>query len=146
MKNKFLILLMMPLLVSVLFACANTKSGVRVHPEKVTGSPNCTECHTDAYAAFNHQSVDFFRKHGIFASNTRGGACASCHAESFCADCHAHKEELKPSEKYMDSPERSLPHRGDYLFQHRIDGKLNPAACVKCHGRQNNERCVTCHK
>lgn len=137
---------MMPILASVLFACANTKSGVRIHPEKVTGSPNCTECHTDAYAAFNHQAVDFFRKHSVFAMNTRAGSCASCHAESFCADCHAHKEELKPSEKYMDSPERALPHRGDYLFQHRIDGKVNPAACAKCHGRTNNERCLTCHK
>ena len=145
MKNKILILLMMPLLVTVLFACANTKSGALVHPEKVTGTPNCTECHTDAYAAMNHQAVDFFRKHSVFASNARR-ACASCHAESFCADCHAHKEELKPSEKYMESPERSLPHRGDYLSQHRIDGKLNPASCVKCHGRTNNERCVTCHK
>jgi hypothetical protein len=136
---------MMPLLLSVLFACANTNSGARIHPEAVTGIPNCTECHTDSWGALNHQAVDFFLKHGVFASNARQ-ACASCHAESFCSDCHAHKEEIKPSDKYRDAPERWLPHQGDYLNQHKIDGRINPASCVKCHGRQNNERCLTCHK
>ena len=145
MKSKILILLMVPLMALLLVACANTKSGALIHPEAVTGTPNCTECHTDAYAAMNHQAVDFFKKHSVFASNARR-ACASCHAESFCTDCHAHKEELKPSVKYTQQVERTLPHRGDYLSQHRIDGKINPASCAKCHGRTNNERCLTCHK
>ena len=145
MKNRFLVLLMMPLLLSVLFACANTNSGPLTHPEAVTAIPNCSECHSDSWAAMNHKAVDFFQKHGVFASNARR-ACASCHAESFCADCHANKEEIKPSDKYKDSPERWLPHRGDYLTQHKIDGRINPASCVKCHGRQNNERCLSCHR
>jgi hypothetical protein len=133
------------MVLSVLFACANTNSSARIHPEAVKGIPNCTECHTDSWGNMNHQAVDFFQKHGVFASNARR-ACAACHAESFCADCHAHKEEIKPSDKYKDAPERWLPHRGDYLSQHRIDGRINPASCVKCHGRQNNERCLTCHR
>jgi hypothetical protein len=29
---------------------------------------------------------------------------------------------------------------------HRIEGKLDPASCYRCHGRANNERCVACHK
>jgi len=136
--------MMVPALVWLLCACANTASVARVHPEAVTGLPNCTECHTDAWASLNHQAPDFMIKHKIYA-NSRV-ACAACHQESFCSDCHAHKEEIKPSDKYFNSPELSLPHRGDYLSQHKIDGKINPASCVKCHGRQNNERCITCHR
>lgn len=145
MRNKiFLPIIMVPLLLSVLYACANTNSVARVHPEAVQGLPNCSECHTDSWGALNHKAPDFMAKHGTYAGNKY--ACAVCHQESFCADCHAHKEEIKPSDKYKDSPERNLPHRGDYLNQHKIDGKINPAACFRCHGRQNNERCITCHR
>lgn len=145
MKNsKFLLLILVPMLACMLYACANTTSVARVHPEAVSGLPNCTECHTDSWGALNHQAPDFMLKHKIYAGSKF--ACASCHQESFCADCHAHKEEIKPSDKYFNSPERSLPHRGDYLSQHKIDGKINPASCFKCHGRQNNEGCVTCHR
>jgi len=137
-------MLTIPLVGSILHACANTTSIVRVHPEKVTGMPDCTECHTDRWALFNHKADGFFEKHRFYAQ--QGQACATCHEESFCVDCHAHKEEIKPSDKYADSPERVLPHRGDYLSQHRIDGRVNPATCAKCHGRQNNEGCTTCHR
>jgi len=135
---------MVPLLLSILYACANTSSIARVHPEAVQGLPNCSECHSDSWGALNHKAPDFMEKHGIYAGTRQ--ACATCHQESFCADCHAHKEEIKPSDKYKDSPERNLPHRGDYLSQHKIDGKVNPASCFRCHGRQNNERCITCHR
>lgn len=136
---------MIPLVLSVLYACANTSSIARIHPEAVTGFPNCSECHSDSLAAMNHQESDFFKKHGFFAGSSRQ-TCAACHQESFCSDCHAHKEEIKPSDKFADSPERNLPHRGNYLSQHKIDGKINPVSCVKCHGRQNNERCASCHR
>ncbi|WP_246153076.1 cytochrome C [Oryzomonas rubra] len=136
---------MVVLIVSTLYACANTASIVKTHPEKVTGMPDCRECHTDTWQAFNHKAADFFPKHRFYAQEQRL-ACAACHEESFCSDCHAHKEEIKPSDKFADSPERTLPHRGDYLSQHKIDGRINPASCVKCHGRQNNERCATCHR
>lgn len=135
----------MLLLLSVLYACASTTSVAVVHPEKVSGLPNCTECHTDAYGFMNHKALDFNLKHKFYAASSRQ-ACASCHQESFCVDCHAHKEELKPSDKFADSPERMLPHRGDYLGQHKIDGRIDPTGCAKCHGRQNNERCASCHK
>lgn len=131
MKNKILILTV-PLILSVLYACANTGSVAIIHPEAVKGLPNCTECHTDSYGAMNHQALDFNRKHGIYASTSRQ-TCSACHQESFCADCHAHKEEIKPSDKFAESPERMLPHRGDYLVQHRIDGRIDPASCAKCH-------------
>lgn len=144
MKNKILIILI-PMVLFCLYACANNKSIARVHPEEVKGMPNCAECHSDSWATFDHQAHDFYTKHRFYASSSRQ-ACAACHQESFCVDCHAHKEEIKPSDKYTDSPERMLPHRGDYISQHKIDGRINPAACAKCHGRQNNERCITCHR
>jgi hypothetical protein len=127
-----------------LYACANTKSVARVHPEPLKVKTDCTECHSDSWAALNHKAVDFYAKHKFYASSKF--ACSSCHQESFCSDCHSHKEELKPSTKYGDAVERSLPHRGDYLNQHKIDGKINPTSCVKCHGRQNNEGCKSCHR
>ena len=140
-----MIILLISVVACTLYACANTTSIVKTHPEKVTGLPDCRECHTDNWQAFNHKAADFFEKHRFYAQEQRL-ACASCHEESFCIDCHAHKEEIKPSDMYADSPERNLPHRGDYLSQHKIDGRINPASCAKCHGRQNNERCTTCHR
>lgn len=137
--------MVMPMVLFLLYACANTRSIAITHPEAVKGMPDCTECHTDKYASMNHKALDFYQKHGFYAASSRI-ACASCHQEGFCVDCHASKDELKPSEKFADSPERMLPHRGDYLGQHKIDGRIDPSSCAKCHGRQNNQRCTTCHK
>jgi hypothetical protein len=134
MKNKTVkitMLLLLSVLTLVLFACAHTQSMVIKHPTEVEGMPICSECHTDWRAALDHANKQ---------------ACDVCHKESFCSDCHAHKEELKPSDKYKDSPQLAMPHRGDYLNQHKIDGSINPASCFPCHGRQNNGRCSECHK
>lgn len=143
-NRKRLLILMVPLFASILYACANTASVPRIHPEAVKTMPNCTECHTNSWGALNHKAPDFLLKHKIYAGSRY--ACATCHQESFCSDCHAHREEIKPSSKYSTSPDRYLPHRGDYLSQHKIDGRVNPASCVACHGRQNNERCKSCHR
>ena len=145
MKNRLYIILIPLILGAVLYACANTKSVAKVHPTEVKGLVDCGECHTDNWAALNHQADDFYRRHKFYAGQQRF-ACQTCHQESFCADCHAHKEEIKPSDKYKTSPERQLPHRGDYLSRHKIEGRIDPASCLKCHGRTNNERCKTCHR
>ncbi|WP_136514714.1 cytochrome C [Geomonas edaphica] len=144
MKKTALLALML-LMLSMLYACANTTSIARVHPEEVKGLPRCAECHTDQWVALNHQTQDFYLKHKFYAAQQRE-ACNACHKESFCVECHAHKEEILPSDKYKERPELALPHRGDYLSRHRIEGRINPASCLKCHGRQNNERCKSCHK
>jgi hypothetical protein len=148
-KNNIVTMSVLLLLMSLLYACANTTSLPRVHPEDVRKQgavlPNCAECHSDSWGAMNHRAPDFLTKHRIYAGTARQ-TCNSCHTESFCSDCHAHKEELKPSDKFSDSPERTLPHRGDYMSQHKIDGRVNPVSCVKCHGRQNNAGCASCHK
>jgi hypothetical protein len=147
MNNKRLkvtFLLLLPVFVLILFACAQTKSMVAWHPTEVPSPPICSDCHTDDRAALNHTS-DFSTRHKFYAAQ-KEQVCGVCHIESFCSDCHANKEELKPSDKYKDSPQLALPHRGDYLNQHKIDGRINPASCFPCHGRQNNERCKECHR
>jgi len=141
---KVVFLLLLPALAILLFACAQTTSMAAWHPGEISSPPICSECHTDGRAALNHTS-DFSTRHKFYAMQN-SQTCTVCHKESFCSDCHAHKEELKPSDKYKDSPEMSLPHRGDYLGQHKIDGRINPASCFPCHGRQNNERCKACHR
>jgi hypothetical protein len=144
-KNRLYIILIPLILGAILYACANTKSVAKVHPTEVKGLVDCGECHTDNWAALNHQADDFYRRHKFYAGQQKF-ACQTCHQESFCADCHAHREEIKPSDKYKGSPERQLPHRGDYLSRHKIEGRIDPASCLKCHGRTNNERCKTCHR
>lgn len=119
--------------------------GMSRHPVEVSSPVICSNCHTDQRAMLDHGS-DFAAKRHKFYAAQNGQACGLCHREAFCADCHAHKEELKPSDKYRDAPERTLPHRGDYLNQHKIDGRINPSSCFPCHGRQNNERCRVCHR
>lgn len=147
MKNKTVkmtMLVLLAVLALVLFACAHTQSMVIKHPTEVEGMPICSECHTDWRASLDH-TMEFYTRHRFYAAQNKM-TCDVCHKESFCSDCHAHKEELKPSDKYKDSPELALPHRGDYLNQHKIDGRVNPASCFPCHGRTNNERCRECHR
>ena len=143
-RNRMVILLMVLLLGIGLFACATEKSIARLHPYEVRTPVLCSECHKDARASLDH-SPDFSTRHGFYAAQQKA-ACEGCHRESFCSDCHTHKDEIKPSDKYKDNPERTMPHRGDYLSQHMIDGRINPAACFRCHGRNNNRRCLACHR
>lgn len=131
-------------LIFVLFACAGTHSMASKHPIELETKPVCSDCHSDWKTSVDHRS-DFIAKHKFIAARQRQ-VCSVCHAEAFCSDCHAHKEEIKPSDKFKDAPERTMPHRGDYLNQHKIDGKINPASCFPCHGRQNNEQCQRCHR
>ena len=131
-------------LIAVLFACTGTTSIAAKHPVELQTKPLCSDCHTDSRASLDHRS-DYIERHKFFASQQRQ-TCGLCHTESFCSDCHANKEEIKPSDKFKYSPERSMPHPGDYLNQHKIDGRINPASCFPCHGRANNERCKVCHR
>jgi hypothetical protein len=143
-RKAEILVVLAALAVAVLAACATTASLAPKHPVKVAGLPLCSHCHTDWRANLDH-TQDYIHRHGLYASQ-QARTCEVCHVSSFCVDCHPIKEELKPSEKYQDSPQRSLPHRGDYINQHKIDGRLDPASCFPCHGRQNNERCKECHQ
>ena len=130
---------------------AEEKKIPQSHPIELSEKPLCTECHTEdtvvalkPISSFNHTS-DWLLTHRFYSSQTIT-LCNSCHKQSFCTDCHEYKGDLKPSEKHSESPERWLPHRGDYIFQHRIDGRIDPTSCFRCHGRQNNAICRRCHK
>ncbi len=135
-------------------ACAQFKGLPNLpssHPEQLAAGPvSCAECHEDQqkgtmkpFAAFNHTQT-FIKNHRFYAA-TDDVLCATCHKTSFCADCHSNLAAMKPSLKYGNRPDRMMPHRGDFLTLHKIEGKLDPASCYRCHGRANNERCVVCH-
>jgi hypothetical protein len=141
--------------VLALAACAQMKALPSLpdsHPEAlVVGQQvDCSECHDDsqkgtmkAIPSFSH-TRSFVRNHRFYAA-TDDRLCNTCHKVSFCADCHTNQVEMKPSIKYGNRPDREMPHRGNYLTLHKIEGKVDPASCYRCHGRGNNERCVACH-
>lgn len=142
-------------LILLLAACAQMKTipGLPAwHPEELAAGPvNCAECHEDQqkgtmkpFAAFNH-TRQFVKNHRFYAS-ADNRTCATCHKSSFCNDCHTNKVEMKPSTKYGYRPDREMPHRGDFQTLHKIEGKLDPASCQRCHGRANNARCIVCHR
>lgn len=143
-------------LIALLAACAQMKSVYALpatHPEALTAGQevSCTECHEDpakgtmkTYSVFSHSSA-FVKNHRFYAASD-DRLCSGCHKRSFCNDCHTNQVEMKPSTKYGYRPDRQMPHRGDFMTMHKIEGKLDPASCYRCHGRANNERCVACHR
>ena len=155
MLKKFA-LLATGLVLAVMVSCAlvsTETSFAPTHPQALdAGRPTCSECHgTDrvkstgkTFADFNHTPT-FVKNHKI-AANQDSGTCAACHAQAFCSDCHGGKTALLPSTKLANRPDREMPHRTGYLTMHRIDGKVDPTGCFKCHGRANNEKCTACHK
>lgn len=157
MINGRLVLVCAALIGTILAAttgrlCAKETSLPASHPEALgEGRVSCTECHEDQmkgvlkpFANFNH-STDFILNHKMYAVQNNQ-LCNSCHKMSFCNDCHASRDTMKPATKNGDRPDRMMPHRGDYMTQHKIDGKIDPMSCYKCHGRSNNKVCTECHK
>ena len=140
----------------VLMACgliSPEASFAPTHPQELAaGRPVCSECHsTDVakgalkpFASFDH-TTSFVKDHR-FQANQDLNTCASCHAPSFCGDCHGGKVPMKPALRLGDRPDREAPHRGDFMTLHRIEGKLDPSSCFKCHGRANNQKCQACHR
>lgn len=132
---------------------SGTPSVPAKHPENLAGSTrvDCRECHSDLstgalkpYDSFRHTTA-FVRYHGLYARQGEN-LCRSCHGASFCQGCHARKEELLPSTRRGDRPDLSLPHRGDYIVLHRMDGRVDPGSCFRCHGNKNDARCRACHR
>lgn len=143
-------------LIAVISACAQIKglpSLPSSHPEAlaVGQQVNCAECHEDQqkgtmkpFKSFSH-TPSFVKGHRFYASSD-DRLCSTCHKASFCSDCHANRVEMKPSTKIGNRPDRDMPHRGNFMTVHKIEGKLAPASCYRCHGRANNDRCVACHR
>lgn len=129
----------------LLGACAGPKSSVCVHPEKLDAPPICTSCHDADRAPCDHDG-SWMQNHKTAAVREQR-TCETCHKPSYCADCHGMKEEIKPSDKRTGSRfDAATPHRGDYLTQHKVDGRTDPASCLPCHGRKNDGRCRVCHR
>ena len=117
MKTKMKILtflLLLPIVALALCASAGSADTALKHPMEVEAPVICSECHADWRASMDH-SAEFGGLRHKFSARQNKQTCGLCHAESFCSDCHANKDQLKPSDKYKDSPERAMPHRGDYL-------------------------------
>jgi hypothetical protein len=154
MKGARLVIAVVMLLAALGLSACSLVSQERLpawHPETLAeGRPDCTECHSEqikgvgAPDTFKH-TTQFIRQHRFYAAQDQE-LCGICHRTSFCNDCHANELEVKPSIKLGNRADRELMHRGDYLSLHMIDGKVDPASCFRCHGRSNNEKCVTCHR
>lgn len=143
-RHKLIIIALSALFAGVVYVPANAEyPGSGKHPVEVVEAV-CSQCHPEKWHALDHMP-SWGRLHRVAASQN-ATTCNVCHKDSYCADCHSVKDELKPSDKLKDSPGVYFPHRGDYLTQHRIDGKINPAPCFRCHGRRNNARCRSCHR
>jgi hypothetical protein len=151
-KMKFVVgLLFLTLL--FLYACASKQgSGYvfpSIHPEELEpGRPVCSDCHEESdrivYSRFNH-TVTFADNHRLLAYQYEQ-ACNMCHQQRFCDDCHGVRLEEKPSDRNRTSTFRRTPHRGDYLARHRIDGRVDPTSCFRCHGNPKTaETCAPCH-
>jgi hypothetical protein len=154
--GKLLLTLATALCLAFMTACSVLSpetSWAATHPEALgQGRPSCSGCHGDetlkgsyrTYASFDH--TDAFVRDHRFQANQAVGACATCHSQSFCSDCHGGKVPMAPATKWGNRPDRDMPHRPNYLALHRIDGKMDPSGCYRCHGRANNEKCSACHK
>lgn len=141
---------------SLLLATACTaQKGYRLpaaHPELFELAQRrefCTKCH-----GFRKEPIDFQRYNHtpLFTESHRLVAyqddrvCALCHSFSFCNDCHATRVELKPSLKNQTENYRRMQHRGDYLARHRIEGRMDPTSCFRCHGNPgSSQTCQPCH-
>jgi hypothetical protein len=157
MARKFVLQILGVVLgLGVLMACGLVSpetSFARTHPEGLgAGRPMCSECHTNdvakgalkPYATFDHTPT--FVKEHRFQANQDPNTCAACHAPAFCVDCHGGKVPMKPATRLEDRPDRDTPHRGDYLTLHKIEGRMDPSSCYRCHGRANNDQCRACHR
>ena len=136
-------------------ACVSMQRSARLmakHPDVAdlgNRPPMCTECHdrrgkTFVAEQFNH-TASFGENHKQPASRHEE-VCAMCHKNSFCSDCHGSRIELKPSLRNPADTFRRMPHRGDYLARHRIDGRVDPTSCSRCHRNpKTSETCAKCH-
>jgi hypothetical protein len=109
----------------------------------------CLDCHdeSDEYFPFRRFThTPFFADDHRLAANQSRNVCSMCHQPSSCDACHGVGIELKPSRRDPMGTHRRTPHRGDYLSRHRIDGRMDPVSCRRCHGNpRTTATCRPCH-
>jgi hypothetical protein len=155
MRTKLLILLGSAIVVFGLAACAALDSGrdLPLQHESAANlgmsTTNCLDCHEArgeklAFGDFVH-TPDWLQSHRQRAYQSEA-VCSMCHQTSFCNECHASGIELKPSLKNQTKTYQQTQHRGDYLSRHRIDGRVDPTSCFRCHGNPKSAAtCASCH-
>ena len=140
-------------LAAIILACANTTEYWRP-PALHIQEPGedlrfCLDCHEETDEAFPFKRfvhTMLFAENHRHLANQHSRVCAMCHQPSYCGACHGDRVELKPSLKNQTGVKRSMPHRGDYLSRHRIDGRIDPVSCLRCHGnRKTVKTCKPCH-
>ena len=120
-----------------------------VHPDEGEDLRQCLDCHDSEESDFPFERF----RHGLLFGEGHGGSarghravCAMCHQERYCSDCHGLRQGLKPALRHSTASQRRLPHRGDYLTRHRIDGRIDPTTCFRCHGSPKKAKlCAPCH-
>jgi hypothetical protein len=149
MKRDHIALIII-LVITLIAGCSSIRNIPKQHEEKLTEKPLCLDCHEEGetvgnrpFSVYSH-NASFFERHGNPAGDFQA-VCETCHSRKFCSDCHGVKEEIVPSRKLGNRPDRSSPHRGDYFNKHKIEGRVDKAKCFKCHGRRNNKACRQCH-
>ncbi len=154
-KPMFKYLIALVFVPACMVACASMKDSYQL-PEKHPPIYDlgerrayCVRCHGHDegdvdFARYNH-TVLFTDSHRLVAYQDEK-VCAICHQQSFCNDCHVSRSELKPSVRYQTQNYRRTQHRGDYLTRHKIDAKVDPSSCFRCHGNpKSSQTCVPCH-
>ncbi|MEK6608832.1 MAG: hypothetical protein AABZ30_14320, partial [Myxococcota bacterium] len=107
----------------------------------------CDTCHARPptgrmpQASFFSHDGDWRRRHQDVAK-TKGDVCGSCHDATFCLDCHERDAPAVPSAIYAEQPGRAAFHRGWFLDRHAYEARVEPASCLRCHGRTS---CDSCH-
>jgi predicted CXXCH cytochrome family protein len=105
----------------------------RCHAKPVQGAAPLTEMYA--------HTGDWKRRHQDVARG-KGAVCATCHDQSFCGDCHESIAPANPASLFAEQPARAQFHRGWYLDRHAVDARVDPASCLRCHGRTT---CDSCH-
>jgi len=122
----------------------------------------CSQCHEELFCANCHSKReelppaikypemverdfihrgDYIQRHALELEVDQT-LCYSCHGVSFCNNCHA-KRNLSPASGR--APIKPVSHTGDWAINHGDDARRNLTACASCH-RNNEEKCVGCHK
>ncbi len=151
LRYTWILTALLPLL---LLACA-TQNAYRLpvaHPnifELGERREFCTKCHGHKkepidFERYNHTAL-FTDSHRLVAYQDER-VCSLCHSQAFCSDCHSTRVELKPSIKNPTENYRRVQHRGDFLVRHRIEGRMDPTSCFRCHGNPKSaQTCQPCH-
>ncbi|MDO3376731.1 cytochrome C [Geoalkalibacter halelectricus] len=153
-SRKILTILLAAGLAGLLISCVagNGYRPPKTHPpiyELGERRVYCVRCHgydnkEMVYERYNH--TPYFTDNHRLVTYQNEAVCAMCHEQSFCNSCHATRVELKPSLRNQTENFRRTQHRGDYLSRHRIDGRIDPTSCFRCHGNPKaSQTCRPCH-